>query len=119
METPTAPRRLTPQQVKELQAAASSNGRYGARDALMIRMAYVHGLRAVEVTGLQWIDVDLVNRNLTVRRAKGSKDSTHPLTPDVIRAEETTRRPRWVRLQVGTRHPSLTQRLWQDRATCG
>jgi integrase len=86
MDSPAAPKHLTAQQVKKLQVTASRIGRYGARDALMIRMAYVHGLRAIELTGLEWVDVDLDNRNLTVRRKKGSKDATHPLTEDVIRA---------------------------------
>jgi type 1 fimbriae regulatory protein FimB/type 1 fimbriae regulatory protein FimE len=86
MTSPATPDHLTPQQVKKLQAAASNLGRYGARDSLMIRMAYVHGLRAAEVTRLQWVDVDLDNRNLTVRRLKGSKDATHFLTTDVIRS---------------------------------
>lgn len=77
---------LTPQQVKKLQLAAATLGRYGERDALMIRVAYVHGLRAAELCGLRWVDIDLDNNTLTVHRLKGSKDGCHPLTPDVVRA---------------------------------
>lgn len=86
MSTFIAEHHITPQEVKKLQAAAAGIGRYGARDALMIRMAYVHGLRAGEACGLRWVDIDLDGRTLTVRRLKGSNDSTHPLTGDVIRA---------------------------------
>jgi integrase len=76
---------LTPQEADRLQAAASKIGRYGARDALMIRMAYVHGLRASELIGLQWSDVDFDNRCLHVRRLKGSRPATHQLNTDEIR----------------------------------
>jgi integrase len=86
MATTKALPSMTPEQAKKLQAAAKSNGRHGKRDALMIRVAYVHGLRAVELTGLRWVDVNLDNRTLIVRRVKGSNDSHHSLTPDVVRA---------------------------------
>jgi type 1 fimbriae regulatory protein FimB/type 1 fimbriae regulatory protein FimE len=79
-------RHLTPSEVDRLIKAATTIGRYGARDALMIRVAYVHGLRSGEVTGLLWSDVDLDGRTVYVRRLKGSKNATHPLTKDVIRS---------------------------------
>lgn len=51
----------------------------------MIRMAYVHGLRAGELVRLQWSDVDFDNRCLNVRRLKGSHGATHQLTTDEVR----------------------------------
>jgi integrase len=77
---------LTPQEVAKLVEAASHEGRYGFRDALMIRMAYVHGLRARELIGLLWSDVDFDDGNLFIRRVKRGKPAVHPLTPDVVRS---------------------------------
>jgi integrase len=77
---------LTPNEVTRLHKTAGAIGRYGARDALMIRMAYVHGLRATELVRLQWTDVDFDSRTLHVRRLKGSLPATHQLTTDEIRA---------------------------------
>lgn len=76
---------LTPQEVSRLHKTAGAIGRYGARDALMIRVAYVHGLRASELIGLQWTDIDFDSRSLHVRRLKGSKPAVHQLTTDIIR----------------------------------
>jgi type 1 fimbriae regulatory protein FimB/type 1 fimbriae regulatory protein FimE len=77
---------LTPTEVMKLMKSAAAIGRYGKRDALMIRVAWVHGLRASELCDLKWSDVDLDGRTLYVRRLKGSKNATHPLTGDVVRA---------------------------------
>jgi type 1 fimbriae regulatory protein FimB/type 1 fimbriae regulatory protein FimE len=35
-------------------AAARQRGRYGNRDALLIMLAYRHGLRASELIALRW-----------------------------------------------------------------
>jgi integrase len=70
---------LTETEVEKLVEAAKGN-RHGQRDALMILMAYRHGLRAAEVCDLRWEQVDWKNHNLHVRRVKGGLDSTHPLT---------------------------------------
>lgn len=76
---------LTPPEMLRLIDAASKVGRYGKRDALMIRMAYVHGMRASELTGVMWTDVDFDSGCLLVRRLKRGKTANHPMTPDVIR----------------------------------
>jgi integrase len=48
---------LTPDEVEQLIEAAKSN-RHGHRDALMVLLAYRHGLRAAEVVDLRWEQVD-------------------------------------------------------------
>jgi integrase len=57
------PRRqyLTEREVEQLCDAARKRGRYGSRDALMVLMAYRHGLRVSELMALRWADVDLVD----------------------------------------------------------
>jgi type 1 fimbriae regulatory protein FimB/type 1 fimbriae regulatory protein FimE len=70
---------LTEAEVEQLIEAVKLN-RWGCRDALMILLAYRHGLRAAEVCDLRWEQVDFKNHNLHVRRLKGGLASTHPLT---------------------------------------
>ena len=48
---------LTEAEVEQLIDAAKAN-RWGCRDALMILLAYRHGLRAAEVCDLRWEQVD-------------------------------------------------------------
>jgi integrase len=76
---------LEPAEVQAIADSARGN-REGARDWLMIVMAYRHGLRVGELCELRWTDVHLETATLTVRRLKGSKDSTQPLQGDVLRA---------------------------------
>ena len=54
----------------------------------MILIAYRHGLRASEVTGLRWSDVDLATGTIYCRRAKNSRSSVHPMKPDEVTALE-------------------------------
>src|SRR6516164_6546825 len=49
---------VPPKEVERLIKASRARGRYGARDALAILMAYRHGLRASELAGLRWDQVD-------------------------------------------------------------
>lgn len=49
------------------------------RDWTMILLAYRHGLRASEVCGLKLADVDLKAGSISVRRLKGSLQTTQPL----------------------------------------
>jgi type 1 fimbriae regulatory protein FimB/type 1 fimbriae regulatory protein FimE len=46
---------LTPDQVQALTKAARP-GRHGDRDALMINLAWRHGLRVYELIALRWND---------------------------------------------------------------
>ena len=69
---------LTEKEIERLQEAARKRSRYGHRDATMILVAYRHGLRASEVCGLRWDQIDLNTGRLHVRRAKGGIDNVHP-----------------------------------------
>jgi integrase len=70
---------LTTPEVEALIEVAKQN-RYGRRDALMILLAFRHGLRAAEVVDLRWEQVDFKTASLHVRRVKNGTPSTHPLT---------------------------------------
>ena len=61
---------LTTPEVEALIEAAGEN-RQGHRDALMILLAFRHGLRASEVCDLRWEQVDFKAATLQVRRTKG------------------------------------------------
>lgn len=83
---------LTPKEVERLMDAARKRGRYGVRDALMILVAFRHGLRAIEVTGLGWDQVDFAHGLLHVRRAKNGMPSVHPLGGLELRGLRSLRR---------------------------
>lgn len=76
---------LTSDEVERLIEVAEGN-RHGHRDALMVLLAYRHGLRAAEVVDLRWEQVDFKTANLSVRRVKGGTPATHPLTGRELRA---------------------------------
>ncbi len=82
---------LTEDEVERLVKAARGN-RYGHRDGTMILLAFRHGLRVSEVTGLRWEQVDLDRAILHVRRVKQGTPSTHPLTGRELRALRRLRR---------------------------
>ena len=75
---------LRPEEVERVIEAARGNRR-GGRDALMVLMAYRHGLRASEVTDLKWEQVDFDRSELHVNRLKGGTPATHPLTGRELR----------------------------------
>lgn len=60
---------LTVEEVEKVIDAAARN-RWGSRDALMIRLAYRHGLTSAELIGLQWSDIDLDAQTLTLLRER-------------------------------------------------
>jgi type 1 fimbriae regulatory protein FimB/type 1 fimbriae regulatory protein FimE len=76
---------LTEHEVEKLVKAAKGN-RWGQRDSTVLLIAFRHGLRASEVCGLQWSDVEFESGTLHLRRAKGGATSTHPLLGDELRA---------------------------------
>jgi integrase len=82
---------LTEREIDKLIAAAKGN-RWGARDSAMILIAFRHGLRASELCGLQWSDVEFETATLHLRRAKGGTTATHPLLGDELRALRALRR---------------------------
>ena len=83
---------LTPKEVEKLIKAARARVRYGARDGLAVLMAYRHGLRAGELAGLRWDQVDFDHGLLHVRRLKNGMPSVHPLSGDELRALRALRR---------------------------
>ena len=76
---------LTEREVEKLIEAAKCN-RWGQRNSTMILIAFRHGLRASELCGLQWSDVEFETGTLHLRRAKGGTTATHPLLGDELRA---------------------------------
>jgi integrase len=76
---------LTETEVEKLIEAAKGN-RYGHRDATMILVAFRHGLRAAELVGLRWDQVDFESSNLHVIRRKRGTPSTHPIHGRELRA---------------------------------
>src|SRR4051812_48200830 len=58
---------LLPSEVELLMAHARKPPRHGHRDATMILIAYRHGLRASEVVGLEWHQIELDQGRLHVR----------------------------------------------------
>jgi type 1 fimbriae regulatory protein FimB/type 1 fimbriae regulatory protein FimE len=71
---------LTEREVELLYQAAKRYGRNGARDALMIWVAYRHGLRVGELCGLRWgAHIDFDTGTVRVERLKHGIDSVHPL----------------------------------------
>jgi type 1 fimbriae regulatory protein FimB/type 1 fimbriae regulatory protein FimE len=88
---------LTIDEVERLIEAAKNN-RYGHRDALMVLLAFRHGLRPGEVCDLRWDQIDFKAATLHVRRLKNGTPSTHPLTGRELRAlrrrqRESTKSP--------------------------
>ena len=77
---------LSDEQVRQLIKAARGN-RNGQRDALMIDLAWQHGLRASELCQLTWDDIrGGRNPTLYIRRAKGGQDGYNPLNSEHLRA---------------------------------
>ena len=83
---------LLPAEIEKLIRAAKE-GRWGHRDATLIMVGYRHGLRAVELAGLQWDQVEFGrSARLHVRRAKGGTPSVHPIQGDELRMLTALRR---------------------------
>jgi integrase len=74
---------LTEDEVAKLLVALKGN-RHGHRDWLIGLLIYRHGLRVSETCDLRWDDISLAKRTITVRRLKGSDDSTHYLERDEL-----------------------------------
>jgi type 1 fimbriae regulatory protein FimB/type 1 fimbriae regulatory protein FimE len=97
---------LTQGEVERLVKTARGRGRHGQRDSLAILMAFRHGLRASELVGLKWSQVDFATQRLTVHRLKGSLDATHPIEGDELRALRKLARTQ----ETGTRFLFMTER---------
>lgn len=86
-------RYLTPEQVAALVKVARTN-RHGLRDALMISLAYHHGLRASELIALRWNAIDWRRADIAVNRLKNGNDTRQPLDGNDLRALRALHRDR-------------------------
>jgi integrase len=77
---------LTEREIDRLMTVARQDSRYGHRDATAILVAFRHGLRACELCGLEWDQIDLARKTVRVRRVKNGDASTHYLSNSELRA---------------------------------
>ncbi|MBY4850245.1 tyrosine-type DNA invertase [Serratia marcescens] len=81
---------LTGEEVRSLLLAISrEQGSY--RDYCMVSMAFLHGLRVSELTGLKVTDYDPLSKTILIRRLKGGLSTSHPLL-----LEESTALEQWL-----------------------
>ena len=64
---------LTLTEVERLIASAAKAGRHGSRDAMLILVAFRHGLRVGELVTIRWDQVDLQRGTLHVNRKKNGE----------------------------------------------
>ena len=96
---------LTADEIETLERAAKKN-RHGKRDWLALRMAYRHGLRASEVSNMDWHGIDLNKGTILVRRSKNGVNRTHHLEGDILRALRALKREQ----PAGNRFVFLSER---------
>jgi len=80
---------LTEDEVGELLAAARKHGRNAKsrhRNETLILMSFRHALRPIEACNLKWTQLDFQSGSIFVKRAKGSKSTSHPLGGKELRA---------------------------------
>jgi integrase len=71
---------LTEAEIEALAKAASNH-----RDRTMIRVAFIHGMRANELVNLKWGQVDLTAALLSIYRSKHGRNATHPIPGSELR----------------------------------
>ena len=81
---------IRPEEFEALIQATATN-RWAARDEIMLRFCYRHGLRVSELCALAWGDIDFVGKAVTVwrrkaRTASGTRANVHPLDADELKA---------------------------------
>lgn len=76
---------LEPREVTRLILAAKRNGRYGHRDAAIVRLMYRHGFRVSELCALRWDAISLESATISVNRVKRGTPSVHPLRGPELR----------------------------------
>jgi site-specific recombinase XerD len=76
---------LTLDEVHRLRDGARKLGRNGFRDALIITVAFRHGLRVAEVVALTWEQVHFDDGTVHVKRVKNGRPATHFLDGDELR----------------------------------
>ncbi|CAI1182084.1 Tyrosine recombinase XerC [Serratia fonticola] len=81
---------LTGEEVRSLLRTISKD-RISYRDYCMVSMAFLHGLRVSELTGLKVADYDPLAKIIRIKRLKGGLSTNHPLLP-----EESVALGRWL-----------------------
>lgn len=76
---------LTQHEIDQLVESAKHIGRYGSRDALLITMAYNHGLRVTELIDLKWNDINWQSAHIHIDRIKDSNESVQPINGSELR----------------------------------
>lgn len=76
---------LTVDEVHRLRDAARRVGRNGFRDALLITVAFRHGLRVAELVALTWDQIHFEDGTILVKRVKNGRAATHYLEGDELR----------------------------------
>jgi len=77
---------LTTKEMEALLKAAKEHGRKAHRNYCLILLGYYHGLRASELVGMKWEQIDFDNASIFIRRTKGSLSGIHPLKGVELRA---------------------------------
>jgi type 1 fimbriae regulatory protein FimE len=77
---------LSRRQVDMLIATAASEGRHGERDAAIIKISFVHGLRVSEAAELRIEQYDFHDETVRMQRKKKGKNTTHPIEPKELKA---------------------------------
>jgi len=78
---------LTEAQVEAIAKAADTE-----RDRIMIRVAFVHGLRVSELVSLRWDQFGFDAATMRIYRAKHGRDATHPIPAGELRALKRLKR---------------------------
>jgi integrase len=69
-----------------MRRAALTLGRHGHRDSTLLLVLFSHGLRVSEAIRLNWVEVNLDQAYLSVRRLKNGNDGEHRLDGAEVRA---------------------------------
>jgi len=71
---------LTEPEINKLMDVARRHNRWGHRDATAVLVAFSHGLRPVELCGLEWGQIDFRQGSILTHRAKNGIPRTHYLS---------------------------------------
>ncbi|HGM6627000.1 TPA: tyrosine-type DNA invertase [Serratia marcescens] len=65
--------------------SALSKGRNSERNTCIAYLCFIHGFRVSEVCNLRLSDVNLIDKNIFVRRLKNGFTTTHPLLDEEVK----------------------------------
>lgn len=82
-------------------------GRHPERDACMILLAFIHGLRVSEMLSLRLADLELESRKLCVRRLKNGFSTVHPLLTEEVQCIKN-----WLKARETIKLPAAEERDW-------